>query len=231
MNFDDLKDRLTSELKTTWDRIQDSSLYNQLKDRYENLSPSMQKIATIGAAVLVVALVMSFPLSYYSQSSTYVGEFEEKRDVIRELLKVSREASDVPDLAQPPPVEQLRGMAEAQTKNANLLPEQVKSIEVGTSDSRLIPANLSSGTLNVHLAKLNLRQVVDLGYQLQAMNSSVKMQDLVVTANQEDNHYFDVAYKLIALAVPSAVSIPEPESTRPARGRSSKPSNDSEEGR
>jgi hypothetical protein len=218
MNFDDLKDRLSSELKTTWDRIQESSLYNKLKDRYENLSPSMQKVTMIAAVVLVVALIFSFPLSYYSQSSTYVSEFEEKRDVIRELLKISREASDVPDLAQPPPVEQLKSMAESQARAANLLPEQIASIEVGSSDSKLIPANLSAGSLSVSLNKLNLRQVVDLGYQLQSMNASVKMQDLLITANREDVHYFDVVYKLIALAVPSAISIPEPEPVRGGRG-------------
>jgi type II secretory pathway component PulM len=219
MNFDDIKEQILGQLRNIWERISESSAYNQLKDRFENLSPRAQKASLIGAAILLVAITLSFPLMNYSESNSYVSEFEEKRATIRELLKVTREAADVPDLAQPPAMDQLKTLADTQMKNANLLPEQVRSIEVGAASSKLIPPNLTSGSLTVNLAKLNLRQVIDLGYQLQAMNTSVKMQDLIITATREDAHYFDVVYKLIALAVPSALSAPEPESIAPKGGR------------
>lgn len=225
MNFDELKERVLTQLLSYWERIRESSAYNQLRDRYENLSPSAQRWTLIGGAVAIVAIVLSFPYSYYSNSQTYVSEFEEKRGTIRELLKVSREASDIPDLAQPPPMDQLKNMADTQIKNANLLPEQIKSVEVTAANSKLIPQNLSSGSLVVTLSKLNLRQVVDLGYQLQAMNSSVKMQDLSIAANRDDVHYFDVVYKLIALAVPSTPTA-EPEPIAPPKHRPSKPAAD-----
>lgn len=224
MNFEELKERFLTQALSYWERIKESSAYNQLRDRYENLSPAAQRGSLIGGAVLIALIILSFPFSYYSNSQTSVSEFEEKRSTIRELLKVTREASDVPDLAQPPPMDQLKNMADTQIRNANLLPEQVKSVEVSSAASKLIPQNLSSGSLIVTLSKLNLRQVVDLGYQLQAMNTSVKMQDLSIVANREDVHYFDVVYKLIALAVPSTPA-PEPEPIAPPK-RKAKPSSD-----
>lgn len=218
MNLDDLKDRLKTEGRATWDRIQESTVYNNLRDRYENLSPVMQKVTLYGGIVAISAFILSIPLGYFSQSQEYVTEFEGKRVTIRELLKVSRESADVPAIPQAPPVDSIRSTIDAQIRNAGLLAEQIKGTDVIDSNSTIIPKNLTEGALQVSLAKLNLRQIIDLGYQFQAINSSVKLKDLVITANREDSRYFDVVYKLVSLAVPAAPEIaPEPPSK--SRGR------------
>ncbi|MNY66926.1 hypothetical protein D3C86_2044270 [compost metagenome] len=72
--------------------------------------------------------------------------------------------------------------------------------------------------VQVNLAKLNRRQVIDLGYQFQSLNPSVKLKDMVMTANREDSRYFDVFYKLVALAVPSLTAEPDTGNTPPPRG-------------
>ncbi|WP_374079653.1 hypothetical protein [Bdellovibrio bacteriovorus] len=208
MNLDDLKDKLVSDARVTWERVQESGAYNQLRDRYENMSPPMQKLTVVGSVALIAFLVLSIPYGYYSQSQEHVSEFEGKRMTIRELLKVSRESSDVPQIPQAPSVDMLRSNIENQIKNANLLPEQIKGTEVIDSTSKVVPKNLTEGVLQVSLAKLNLRQALDLGYQFQSINPSVKLKDLVMTANREDTRYFDVVYKLVALAVPAAPEVP-----------------------
>lgn len=208
MNLDDLKDKLASDARVTWERIQESGAYNQLRDRYENMSPPMQKLTVVGSVALIAFLVLSIPYGYYTQSQEHVSEFERKRMTIRELLKVSRESSDVPQIPQAPSIDMLRSNIENQIKNANLLPEQVKGTEVIDSTSKVVPKNLTEGVLQVSLAKLNLRQALDLGHQFQSINPSVKLKDLVMTANREDTRYFDVVYKLVALAVPAAPEVP-----------------------
>lgn len=223
-SFDDLKDRLASDARQTWERISESTAYNQLKDRYENMTPGMQKITLIGGATLLSLLILSIPYGKYMQSTEYVGEFERKRMTIRELLKVSRESSDVPQIPQAPSLEAVRSNVEGQIKAANLLPEQVKGLEVQENTSSLIPKNLTEGLLQISLNKLNLRQVLDLGHQFQSINPSVKLKDMVMTANREDNRYFDVVYKLVTLAVP-APPVAEPEPT--SRGSRMKNRNNS----
>lgn len=216
MNLDDLKDRFSTELRATWDRIQESAAYNQMRDRYENMTPSMQKLTLYGGIAAAALIVLSIPYGYFSGSTDAVTEFEGKRMTIRELLKVSREASEVPSIPQAPSIDMLRGMIENQIRSANLLPEQIKGTQ-STSGSALIPSNLSEGGLQIQLAKLNLRQIVDLGYKFSSISPSVKMSDMTMTANREDNRYFDVVYKLVALAVPAAPVIaaePEPPSKK-----------------
>lgn len=219
-SLDDLKDKLAADARQTWERIQESAAYNQLRDRYENMTPPMQKLTIAGTAALITLAVLSIPWGKYTQSTEYVSEFESKRMTIRELLKVSRESSDVPQIPQAPPLEMVRSTIDNQIKSAQLLPEQVKGTEILEDTSSLIPKNLTQGMLQVSLAKLNLRQILDLGYQLQSINPSVKMKDMVMTANREDTRYFDVVYKLVALSVPAAPTPEEPEPTRGPRKRS-----------
>lgn len=222
MNLDDLKDKLKTEGRATWDRIQESPVYNNLRDRYENLTPVMQKLTFYGGIVAISAFVLSIPLGYFSQSQDYVTEFEGKRMTIRELLKVSRESADVPAIPQAPPIDSIRSTVDTIIRNAGLLPEQIKGTETIDNNSRIIPKNLTEGALQISLAKLNLRQIIDLGHQVQSINSSVKLKDMVITANREDSRYFDVVYKLISLAVPAIPEVaPDNSGKSKTRGRNS----------
>lgn len=224
MNLDDLKDRLASDARVTWERIQESTAYNQLRDRYENMTPAMQKLTIVGGAALVAFTILSIPYGTYVTSTDSVSDFESKRMTIRELLKVTRESSDVPQIPQAPSADMIRSTVENQIRAANLLPEQIKGTEVLQNNSNLIPKNLTENLIQISLAKLNLRQVIDLGYQFQNINPSLKMKDLTMSANREDTRYFDVVYKLVSLAVPAA-PVPEPEP--PRRGGSRSRSNNS----
>lgn len=204
MNFDDIKDNLKSQLGQTWSRVEDSSFYNQMRDRFENLTPTNQRLTLMGMGALLALIIISIPYSYYSSSTDYVSTFEEKRGLIRELLKVTRESSEVPDLPQAPSPDMLKSSVESQLNMAKLLPEQMKGIEVMAADTGLIPKGLLSGGLKINLAKLNLRQIVDIGYNIQNISPSVKMSGLNISANAEDPRYFDVEMKLVSLAVPQA---------------------------
>lgn len=224
MNIDDLKDNLKSQFGQTWSRIEESSFYNQMKDRFENLSPTNQKLTLMGAGALLALVVISIPYSYYSTSTEYVATYEEKRGLIRELLKVTRESSEVPDLPSAPSAEVLKSNIENQLRMANLLPEQLKGIEVMTAETSLIPKGLLESGLRISLAKLNLRQIVDIGYNIQAVSPSVKMNDVNITANSEDPRYFDVDFKLVSLAVPQAhTEAPEVDDSGTGDGTNRKP--------
>ncbi len=211
-SFEDIKEQIQNTLKNQWEQFQESSLYIQVKERYENLTPAMQKLTLWGSAALAILIVLSLPISYYSESATYVSEFEEKRQLVRDLLKTSRESQESPDLAVPPSMEQLKSQVDAQIQSARLVPEQILGTQIIPASSKLIPNTLSEGTLKISLAKLNLKQLIDLGYQLQSLNPSVKMLDLQIEANRLDPRYFDVTYKMAALAVPNKLETPaEPE--------------------
>jgi hypothetical protein len=203
MALEDLKERLQSESKLLWEKVQDSALFIKTKDRYENLTPPVQKAVMAGVSLLIVYLFLSIPLGYFSTSSESVTDFESKRDLIRSLVKTSREAQEVPNIAVPPDVNSLKSQIDGQIQAARLLPEQIQATQVVSEKVNLIPGNLIQGVLRVSLLQLNLRQIVDLGYQFQAISPSVKMTDLKMEANAKDSRYYDVTYNLAVLNVPS----------------------------
>ncbi|MNL55645.1 hypothetical protein D3C87_1790740 [compost metagenome] len=115
---------------------------------------------------------------------------------------------------------------DSQIQGAHLLPEQIKGTQTVSNNSKLVPANLTEGMLEVSLAKLNLHQILDMGHRLQSINPSVKLKDMVMSANREDSRYFDVVFKLVALAVPPPPEVAPPEP--PSKGSRKKIQNEDE---
>ncbi|MES3036333.1 MAG: hypothetical protein V4736_00375 [Bdellovibrionota bacterium] len=226
MAFEELKDRFSSEAKMMWERIQGSSLYQQLKDKYDNLTPSQQKLTVIGLIVLSVFMVFSFPYTAWDSSASSVSEFESKRGLIRELFQVSKQSAEVPMIPPTPTGDSLVGQINNMLTGAQLLPEQIKGVTATNATTRLIPGALIDGQTTVTLAKLTLIQLIDIGHQLQAISPSLKMTDLTVQSNGEDTRYMDATFQLVALKVPA---IPEPTvdiEPPPTKGRKKTTSED-----
>lgn len=194
-------------------QIQESPSYQQAQDRYQNMSPMMQKMSVAFATLLIAFVVLFYPLSKLSDSRTTLIMFEEKRNLIRDLFRTYRESSSAPNIVMPPSFEGLKSAVESILSRAELLPEQSIGTAQGSIEGRLIPQTLVSYVLQVKLAKLNLRQIVDIGTSIAGISESVKMKDLLISANRQDTRYYDVTYALYSLKVPepSVEAPPEPE--------------------
>lgn len=219
MNLDDLKERLKSEFQTTWDRFQDSSLYGQLKDRYENLSPVMQRVVLASIAVLVGYILIMTPLDYYTNSSTTLTGFEEDRQMIRDLLKVSRETSSAPDLAPAPPMETLQTRIQEELQSSRLTPEQIGGVNPVSNSSSLIPDSLMTGQIEVAVKQINVRQMTEIGTKLSNLGDAVKLKDLIMRPSAKDARYMDVTYKIAVLNIPANDMDAADEPAAPPRGR------------
>lgn len=208
--LDDLKDQLGGTWRRISERVQETELFINLKDRFDAQSPTGQRLIIAGTLTLVFALALLLPWSWYSSSEETVFAFDSRRQVIRELLKVGREASDVPNIPLPPAADGLKMDIESRLKQSNLIEEQIKSVSMAMGTGALITAERASGGLDVSLWKLNLRQIVDIGTQLAGLNASVKMTGLDIKPNSEDARYFDVTYQLSLLNVPDLSTPPPP---------------------
>ncbi len=219
LGFDDLKERVSSQTGALWEQFQESSFFQQGRDKYENLSPVMQKLVLFGAVAAFVVALSSFPAGFFSSSNDSVANFEEKRNLVRDLLKVSRDANDSPDIPVPPDMMSLKTRIETNLQQAQLLPEQNRGVQLVTENSSIVPAAMALGMLQVSLAQLNLRQVIDLGYQIQSISPSVKILDMEMTANLQKPKYFDVVFKLMALNVPQLAPTTEVDEPTPKGGK------------
>lgn len=220
-------EELQEQLKSLGQRIatsvQETEGYQKLQDRYQSLNPSSQKLVWVGGSILVAGIILFYPLSQISNSQSLMTTFEDRRALIRDLFKTYRESSAQASIPVPPAFETLKASVESIISGANLLPEQkVGNIE-SSAEGHLIPQNLVTHVLEVKLAKLNLKQIVDIGTSIAGISSSVKMKDLMISAHPADTRYFDVTYKLYSLNVPQPIPEPPPEiDIKPKKGSAKK---------
>lgn len=227
--LDEIKDQLKALGQRIGASIQESEGYQKLQDRYQSLNPNSQKLVWIGGAVAVVAIVLFYPLSQISTSQESMTSFEEKRALIRDLFKTYRESSGRSNIPVPPGISELRANIDNIISGAHLLPEQMVGTVEAAPEGRLIPQNLVNNVIEVKLAKLNIKQVVDIGTSIAGISNSVKMKDLLISAHAADTRYYDVTYKLYALKVPEPTIEPPPEiEPKPKKGSAKNSKSDEE---
>lgn len=204
MALEDVKENLSEQFKQIWGRVRESDAYLQASEKYQSLSPAGQTGVLIGAVLVGFLIVMAVPASFYFSSSSEIGDYESKRDTIRELFKVSREAAAIP--RPPPPVtaSDLTNMARTVASTARLQPEQITSVNETPANVAGISKAIDQAGIQVALAKVNLKQIVDIGAQLQNMQGTARMMGLEVKANLQDPKYYDVVYKIVAFSAKPA---------------------------
>lgn len=220
MTFEDLKDRFKSEGQQLWDRIQESSTYQSLRDRYDNLSPERQKLVVWGSVALLVVILFSIPLATLQTSSEHVSEFEGKKELMRDLLRAQKEANEVSTSVANLPVAAIRAEIDRALQQLQLLPEQNRGVTVAPTTTPLVKASIIESVLEVSTMQLNLKQVVSLAASL-ARIQGTKLKDLVMTANTTDPRYFDTIYRLVVFRSepPKANEPPPPPPPGRPRGR------------
>jgi hypothetical protein len=228
MNFADLISQLKDRLKSLWAQFEESSTYQQLMDKYEDMSPRRQKMVQVGSGVGFIIILLLIPLSNIFTSNDAVTEFEEKRDLTRELLRTFRDANQAPNIPQAPDLASLQSRIQAELQSLRLNPDQIKAIQETQSNSQLVPNEFSTGALEVSLLNLNTRQIVDVSYQLANLHSSVKLTDLTIEASQQMPGYFSFFAKIISLKAPQ-VSMPQAEPEPPQRGKKTRRTENSED--
>jgi hypothetical protein len=227
MNFQDIISQIKDRIKSLWAQFEESSTYQQLMDKYEDLSPRNQKLVQIGSVAFVILIMLMIPLSDIFSSSDFVTEFEEKREITRDLLRTSRDANQAPNIPQPPDPGALQTRIQAELQNLRLNPDQIKSVTESPSNSQLIPDDFAKGAVQINVSSLNTRQIVDISFQLANIHPSVKMTDLEINASTEKPGYFDLMAKIVSLKPPE-VTIAQAEPEEP-KSRGNKKDSENEE--
>ncbi len=198
-------------------QVQESSTYTQLQERYQSMEPRGQKLTWIAGLGVLLFVLFFYPLSLYFSSQESMQTYEEKRALMRDLFRTYRESSGQASVAMPPPTDTLRAAINSIITSASLLPEQNVGMINSSVEGKLIPAALVSSVLEVKFAKLNIKQIVDIGSSIVGISESVKMKDLIISAHPQDTRYFDVTFKLYSLNVPAPPIELPPEPERPNR--------------
>lgn len=221
MTLNDIIEQLKDRLKSAWGQFEESSTYQQAMEKYEDLPSSQQRLIRIGGGFLFVLFLLSPPISTWLSSQESVDEFNHKRDITRELLRVVRDAANAPNIPQAPSLSSLQGRFQQELlQRDKLLPEQIYSIQASLEPGQLIPKNLTQGALSVNLRNLNLKQILDIAHRLASVSPSVKMTDMELTASTEKPGYFHFNSKIVALQAPEPPKLePEEPTKKPKRAQ------------
>ncbi|MBC7419499.1 MAG: hypothetical protein H7328_02110 [Bdellovibrio sp.] len=213
---------IAEQLKATGSRlgqqIQESPAYTQLQERYQSMEPRAQKISLFSGAALGLFMILFYPLSLFFASQNTMTIYEQKRTLMRDLFRTYRESSGQSNVTVPPPYETLKAAIDNIITQASLLPEQNIGMIESSAEGKLIPQNLVTHVLEVKLAKLNIKQIVDIGSSIVGISESVKLKDMIISAHAQDTRYFDVTFKLYSLNVPEPTIEAPPEIEKPVRG-------------
>lgn len=199
--FENVRDQIREKVMLAFDRLWDLPITQKIKERYDELSPIAQKASLMGSLSLIVIVLFYAPISSIFEVDDIILQFEEKRDLTRDLLRVSRDAGQIPALPMAEPAAMLESKIRTELSREQLIPEQIKNISQVDANSKLL-GGVAGDALEVALIKLNIRQIVNIGYVLSRIGQSAKLEDLIIRANTEMPGYFDVDYKIVTLKAP-----------------------------
>ncbi len=204
MNFSDLKEKLLESLQQLLARVQESSLYIQLMERYRNLNPLVQKLV-IGSGIFFVAFaIYLIPDSFVSSSKTYEESFQVNRRLIRDLFRTARNPVIRADQFKGLSFEEMRSMIESQISSTQIIDSQ-KGAFVPVNKplaSKMVPGAVKQEGLSFELKKLNLTQIVQLSQKLSSMHPNTKLAGVDIQADAEDPHYYQVKFTMSSLSLP-----------------------------
>jgi hypothetical protein len=155
-------------------------------------------------------------MDYFSISFENTSSFEEKRQLIKDIIRSEREISSMPDIPRPLPAESVKSNIESQLRELQFLPEQIKKVSINSAPtSDLIPQNKLQYGIEVSIEKINVKQLTNLGSKLQIIHPAVKVKDMIISLNRQDPRYLDAEFKLVALNIPEyQPPLPPPPETK-----------------
>ncbi len=219
-SLDDLLDRLNELGSTIWSRLEENSTFNTLREKFEALSSSAQKLMIIGAMSLLILLIVSIPLTSLLSTSSYVSEFEEKKDLIERLLVAEQSAKQGSPLPPGLSSADLQGQVRNRLQMFRLVEGQGPTLTPLNNKpaGKLAPEIIEQAGVLVTLKGLNLKQTINIGKAMESLHASVKMLGLDIQASSQFPKYYDVVFRLVSFSFPQAEA-PKTNENKGARAK------------
>lgn len=213
----DLKDRLIEYFQMFLSRVQESSLYIQMMERYRNFNPLMQKLIIGGLLFFAVFTIYLIPESFVSTATTYEDSFHLNRRLIRDLFRTARNPVIRADEFKGPDFDELKALIDTQITGTQIMDSQKGAFTPVNKplSAKQVPGAIQQTGLAFEVRKLNLTQIVQLSQKLSALHPNTKLAGVDIQADKEDPHYFQVKFTMSSLSLP----MKEDEAPQPKKKR------------
>ena len=202
MDFEAYKEQFLESFNTYKNKVVESDLYIQLKERYDNLQPNVQTLIKVGASFLIIYFFYSIPASFVSASQEKMEFFNDNRDLTRNLIRAGRIDRHMPF---PPPAtssSSMQSAVESKMRSLLVLPEQKLSLgpKSDVASKSFVHKNVIQNGLQAKFKKLTLKQAIKIAETMENVRGS-ELINLSIIADKEDPHYFNVEYEMASFSV------------------------------
>ncbi len=222
MDFESLKEQVLERLQFYKSQVEDSEIYIRLKERYDNLQPNVQKIIKVSAIVFTVYFFYSLPASFVSSSKEKMSNFDDYRQLTRELIRAGRIDKNIKTPPEPPSAPALSSTVDRVLTEESVLPEQKIAVEpkMNSASKAIVPKGIVQGGVKASIKDLNLRQVIRVAEGLSEIQSG-QLINMAVIADTKDPHYYSVDYEVATFTVPiEKEAIPADPKDKKSKSRS-----------
>lgn len=187
-------ENLKEKFKLALQEQQESELYLSLKEKYDALSNSGQLLVKIGGSILLLMGILFYPTMSFIDSTDLSAQFQEKREALKDLLKIERDYSafTFTQPAQAPFA--MKSMLDQKILAQGIKVEQIKDTVDASGGG---PAQVEQRGVLYTIQHVTVRQAIDVAYELEQTDRSLRIADLELIATQADPHFYDMKIKLI----------------------------------
>lgn len=203
MNTSEWSRQVKETLSVFKAQLEENSVYNNLKDRYDALSLGNRKLVIFFSTLIFILLLASIPLSNINSSQTSIDDYESNLEVINDLLRYKSIPKSQSALPVGESAEGLVNKIKSSVDELGLLPEQIVDISIQEKIPKIVKGAIIQNNVEVSLKSLNLTQVVNIGYKLQELKKNVKLLGMEVKESSDKKDYFNVSYQLASFHIKS----------------------------
>ncbi len=208
--MESIKNLLKNIFETAYDKIKDSSLYNTLLEKYENLDLPVQKGIHYSLSAAGILLAASLPLSVLNNSLNATKEFKEKKQLIFDLIKNESSQFVVRGLSPSEFDEQISLIL----NRFSLSSDRKTQMSSYYFSKKLLPArfrSLNYSGKQIKISGVNIEEIMEIGLLLSNIDPSVKLVHLKIVELKNQNNYFSASYSLLHFHEPHAKALITPD--------------------
>ena len=201
MDLNAIKARLSQDLLETRSRIEQSTAFQQLRAKWDTLEPQQQKGIQIATPFLLVLILILPTYSRWSESTSNLEAYEEKKELMRTLMLTQKEITELPQIANPSGLEALRLRIQSEALENGLLPEQKQSIQTLTADSLQVPysSKIIEGVLEIPLFQITIKQLVQLATQIEQISPQLRVENMNLSQDPKLAGYLNATLQVVVL--------------------------------
>lgn len=221
MLFEDQVEQLKEYYQSVEARVQESSAFNSLRDRYVALSPLMQKLVITSCACLALFFTLAAPIANYKTSVDNMASFEERKSLTEKIISYEKKSSSKSPKPKEYRVDKLNNSVQGLSRSyaINYLPDQT-SVFTARSEKKII-LGAQQNNFNVKTRNTNISQFTALAYNVQKLNKSLFIDSLELIASRDKPGYFNGSIGVTNLFVkPASEILPKPQVKKPGKRKS-----------